>query len=369
MVVNGWWIGECGNRGLSPLNLHSNTQIDNLLERNIMTVHSESSKTPLKAGDRLRYSISLVTQGTHRFYTLTMPTEVLAKCCFVTNREEDPVKGFQRVLDKKRAQEIANYMDVGFGTIPSSIVLSAQPEAELTDNTKNKTIEFTFHPKSFLVLDGQHRVYGFSLAETNLRVPVVIYNKLSRQEESKLFIDINTKQRPVPNELLLDIKKLAEDEDDTEALLGELFDSFNLENTSPLLGLMSPAKRQTNKLSRVTFNNAVKPILLVFSERNVDVIFPTLSAYVSAFINGLNSLNAENAVTTPAVFRAMMDLFPNVAERVSDRFGKQFSEDDFSTVLEPMFSRAKSSWFTRPPKSYKELSDNLAKVLKNSFSI
>lgn len=336
-----------------------------------MKVHSELSRTAVKEGDRLRYSISLVTQGNHRFYTLTMPTEVLAKCCYVTSREEDPVAGFQRVLDKKRAQEIADYMDQGFGTIPSSIVLSAQPEAKLTDNTKNKTLEFTYHPKSFLVLDGQHRVFGFSLAKTNLRIPVVIYNKLSRQEESKLFIDINTKQRPVPNELLLDIKKLAEDESDPQALLSDLFDRFNLDATSPLLGLMSPSKRQSKKLSRVTFNNAVKPVLSVFSDQDVDTIFPKLRAYIAACMFGISSLNVEAAsvITNPIVFRSLIDIFPNVAERVRDRFGMGFTEEDFAAVLEPMYSRAKSSWFHKPPKSYKELSDNLSKVLKNSFSI
>lgn len=334
-----------------------------------MTLHSESSRAPVKEGDRLRYSVSLVTQGAHRFYTLTIPTEVLAKCCYVTSREEDPVEGFQRVLDKKRAQEIADYMDKGFGTIPSSIVLSAQPEAELKDVGKGKTLEFTFHPKSFLVLDGQHRVYGFSLARTNLRVPVVIYNKLSRQEESKLFIDINTKQRPVPNELLLDIKKLAEDESDPEALLGELFDLFNLDATSPLLGLMSPSKRLSKKLSRVTFNNAVKPVLSVFSDPDADVIYPKLRAYVAAILSGLNLLNAEATITNPIVFRSLIDIFPSVAERVRDRFGNKFAEDDFAAVLEPVFARAKSSWFHKPPKSYKDLSENLGKVLKSSFSI
>jgi DGQHR domain-containing protein len=334
-----------------------------------MTVHSESSKLPLKDGDRLRYSISLVTQGSHRFYTLTMPTEVLARCCYVTSREEDPETGFQRVLDKKRALEIAEYMDHGFGTIPNSIVLSAQSIADLRDVAKGKTLEFTFNPKSFLVLDGQHRVYGFSLAKTNLRVPVVIYNKLSRQEESKLFIDINTKQRPVPNELLLDIKKLAESETDTEILLGELFDSFNSDVKSPLLGLMSSSKRQTNKLSRVNFNTAVKPTLQIFSEKEAEIIYPKIRAYLASFINGMESIGANGAITHPTVFRAAIDIFPNVAERVRDRYGKGFAEDNFVNVLEPMFSKAKSSWFNKPSKSYKELSDTLSKTLKNTFTI
>jgi hypothetical protein len=68
-----------------------------------------------------RYSVSLVTQGNHRFYTLTMPSEVLANTCYVTTRDEDPKKGFQRVLDSNRAQQIADYIDMGFGTIPTSI--------------------------------------------------------------------------------------------------------------------------------------------------------------------------------------------------------------------------------------------------------
>lgn len=334
-----------------------------------MTVHTESSKLPLQYGDRLRYSISLVTQGTHRFYTLTMPTEVLAKCCYVTSRDEDPDAGFQRVLDKKRAQEIADYMDQGFGTIPSSIVLSAQASADLRDVAKGKTLEFTFHPKSFLVLDGQHRVYGFSLAKTNLRVPVVIYNNLTRQEESRLFIDINTKQRPVPNELLLDIKKLAENESDTEAVLGELFDSFNSDVKSPLLGLMSPSKRQAHKLSRVTFNNAVKPTLQIFSDGDSERIYPPIRAYMSAFISGLESIGVDEVITNPIVFRAIMDIFPNVAERVRDRYGKGFEEGNFMSVLEPLFSKAKQSWFIKPSKSYKELSETLSKTLKSSFTI
>ncbi len=191
----------------------------------------------------LRYSVSLVTQGKHRFYTLTMPSDILAKTCFVSTRDEDPKDGFQRLLDRNRAQQIADYIDKGFGSIPSSIVLSAQPEAELRVIGKGKTIEFKDTPKAFLILDGQHRVYGFALAKTGLRVPVVVYNQMNRKDESRLFIDINTKQRPVPNELLLDIKKLAEYESDVEHLLGKVFDLFNTDNKSPLLGLMSAAER------------------------------------------------------------------------------------------------------------------------------
>lgn len=214
--------------------------------------------------DLLRFTYSLITQGKYRFYSLTLYSDILARTCFVTTRDEDSIAGFQRLLDKKRALQIAEYIDSGLGTIPNSIVLSAQPEAELQIIKGRKIIEFVDNSKSFLILDGQHRVYGFSLAKTKLRVPVVIYSGLNRQDESRLFIDINTKQRPVSNELLLDIKSLAEYETDIEQLLKEIFNLFNTKTDSPLLGLLSPSAASKNKLTRVTFNAALKPLITAF---------------------------------------------------------------------------------------------------------
>jgi DGQHR domain-containing protein len=316
----------------------------------------------------LRYSVSLVTQGRHRFYTLTMPSDVLGRTCFVTTRNEDPEEGFQRVLDKERAQQIADYIDTGFGTIPSSIVLSAQPDAQLRDVGKGKTLEFTASRKAFLVLDGQHRVYGFSLAKTKLRVPVVIYNGLSKRDESRLFIDINTKQRPVPNELLLDIKKIAEYESDAEKLFGEVFDLFEENAGSPLFGLMSPASRAAGKISRVTFNAALKPILSVFENAEGDHVYRVLEAYVRAFVEGCDRLEARKAIVNPTVFRAMMHLFPEVGGRVKDRY-RDYTTDNFSAVLSPIFHRLKNSDLLKPSKSHIELFEAFSKALRQSFTL
>lgn len=320
-------------------------------------------------GVRVRYSTSLVTQSNHKFYTLTMPTDVLARCCFATNREEDPITGFQRVLDERRAQEIADYMDLGFGTIPSSIVLSAQPDADFKAVGRGKTIEFTFDAHSFLIIDGQHRVFGFSKAKTKLRVPVVIYNGLTKQQESRLFIDINTKQRPVPNELLLDIKKLADAENDEEALLRELFDAFGEDSDSPLLGLMSPAAKSAGKISRVTFNAAVRPVLGTFASTSSSLIYPALNSYIKALYRGLVGLNAKETLLNPTVFRAVFEIFPDVAQRVVDRAGSAFTESDFADVLRPMFEKVKPARLKTPPRSHKELAGEFQKALKTGFLI
>src|SRR5438128_936771 len=102
----------------------------------------EASDDLLDAAERREtysYTASLVLQGKHRFYTLSMPSDVLAETCVVDTRDENPIEGFQRVLDERRAQDIAEYVDSGLGTIPSAIVLSAQPEAQLRYARRTRT--------------------------------------------------------------------------------------------------------------------------------------------------------------------------------------------------------------------------------------
>ncbi len=316
-----------------------------------------------------RFSISQVTQGRHKFYTCTIPSDVLGRCCFVTTRDDDPVAGFQRVLDKGRALEIAKYIDSGLGTIPSAIILSAQEQAELRIIGKGKTIEFNETPKAFLILDGQHRVYGFSIAESSLRIPVVIYNDLSRRDESRLFIDINSKQRGVPNELLLDIKQLAEYENDEENLLREVFDLFNSELDSAFYNKFSAAARAKNKVTRVTFNGAIKPLLSVFRGKDAEEIYSILNSYFLAFRAGLESIGCEDTLLGSVVFRAVSSFFPISASKLKDRYGADYTVDNFYAAMEGMFSRIKPAKFNNPGTSYKAIVDYLETNIKSEFTL
>lgn len=317
---------------------------------------------------RVKFSANLIRQGKHRFFTCTMPTNILAECSFVSTRDEDPKEGFQRLLDKRRAQEIADYIDRGLGTIPSSIVVSAQPEARFKELGGGKTIEFENNPGSLLILDGQHRVFGFLLANTAIRVPVVIYNGLTRVEESRLFIDINTKQRPVPNELLLDIKNLAQYESQDEAFLNDLFNLFNTKSSSPLLGLLSASKRSSGKISRVSFNTSIKPILGAFAEKESKDAYDTLAPYLSAFISGLRNIKCEDRFTNPTVLRAITLFFPEVAQRVKDKFGK-YSIKTFEEILIPFFSKVSAAKVKKSGYSHKELYDHFSDSFRTIFII
>ncbi|ESW83480.1 hypothetical protein X770_26140 [Mesorhizobium sp. LSJC269B00] len=308
-------------------------------------------------------------QGRHSFYTLTMPSNVLARTCVVSSRKEDPKHGFQRVLDEKRALEIANYIDTGMGTIPNSIVLSAQPAANLKVIGRGKTLEFSDTPGAFLILDGQHRVYGFSKASTQLRVPVVVYNGLSRRDESRLFIDINTKQRPVPAQLLLDIKQLADIEDESEGILREVFDSFNSDMRSSLAGMMAPYESAKSKITRVTFNSAVKPLLEIFSGRDISDIYGILNNYLSAVRRCVGPKWDSQVVAKPVVFRALMGLFPSIAQRVLDRFSGDYSEANFFEIVSGIFAGMPKNKLDVPGTSWVALRDYFEKRLRSKLTL
>lgn len=327
----------------------------------------QHGRADLENPNRLRYSVSLVKQGDHQFYTLTMPSEILAQTCVVTTRDENPIEGFQRELDPKRADEIARYIDESFGTIPNSIILSAQSAAELKVVGRGKTLEFNNIPGAFLILDGQHRVFGFSKAETSLRVPVVVYGGLSRTQETRLFIDINTKQKPVPAQLLLDIKRLADIESESEETLRDVFDYFGSELDSALYGCTSASKSARNKITRVTFNQAVGPLLPMFSGKDSYEIYTILNNYLTAVTTEMRERTNGTLLTKPVVFRAFAGLLRPIAQRVSDRHGGEYTEANFQELLSPIFFRMPLAKLEKPGTSWSKLRDYLETRLKNNF--
>ena len=199
-------------------------------------------------------------------------------------------------------------------------------------------------------------------------MPVVIYNDLSRSDEARLFIDINTKQRPVPTELLLDIKRMADAETDEEALHTDVFDRFDKSPDSPMLGFMSPSTRSKGKISRVTFRAAMNSISRAL-EGDADWIYSVLSAYLSVWASQMRKHDTLHNLSNSTMFRAIFLVFPAVAERVNDRHRATFTADTFNEVLSPCFSRVKKVHFKTPGASPVALASIFEAALKTGFTI
>jgi DNA sulfur modification protein DndB len=282
----------------------------------------------------LSYRALLMTQNNQRFFFSTIPVDKLFPYCFVARRDEDPRAGFQRALNEARAEDIAQYLSSGTGSIPSNIVLSAQSSADLKYSPRAGSISFIPSPGAFLVLDGQHRLWGYDKCNVRHRIPVAIYSGLTRAVEAKLFIDINTTQRGVPAALLLDIKQIAEIESNKEQLLRELFDKLQKDPKSPLAGKLSASKSLTGRISRVTFNRAVAAALAagVLLDTEADFRYRLV-------VNYLNAVDAElpdkGLLVRSAFFESLFDVLDEVV-RNSLALHKDVKQESLQKVVRPL---------------------------------
>lgn len=151
--------------------------------------------------------------GGTRAYFFVAPPSRLLPVAFVNHRglrDPEGAPSYQRVLKRSRLKEIGKYLDAG-GYFPNSITVNFQktPRFEQSYSMEDRQIAFgdLYLPdrfKSVWVIDGQHRLYGFTEAEDEKRpaLPVLAFEKLPRTQEAELFTTVNSKQQRVAPGLL-----------------------------------------------------------------------------------------------------------------------------------------------------------------------
>ena len=269
------------------------------------------------------------------FYVAVMNSTDLKEMCFVSRKDENPVKGFQRLLSPTRAKKIEEYMNKN-GVIPSAVILSAQPSAQLSYSADSNEMWMEKIPETLLVLDGQHRLFGFFGATKNYEVPVVIFDGLNTQEEVRQFIDINTTQRGVPTALILDIKGQAGIETKIEERQSTLLDKIN--SDSVLAGYLSRNKSVKGKVSRVAFNQATEEIFKnsFFSTFNDEQIYRVLKNYLGAVDTVFKASGSKDArLTKNTIFKTVMGLFIDTCFKCYSKAG-DFKQETFVEYLMPL---------------------------------
>ena len=196
------------------------------------------------------------TFGRKRFYQFAIEPDRLLKLAYVSHRakiDSVAVGTYQRLLRKKRLKDIAEHVNETGGVFPTNVVVNFRNTRGLRFDssgpaTDDPTVLGILHlPNSYKcawVIDGQHRLYGFSLSDraASGKVPVLAFENLEPSEEVRLFVDINNKQVKVPRSLLLQLEpelNLSPDRTDEEvlkALHQQLAVDLSESDDSPLLG-------------------------------------------------------------------------------------------------------------------------------------
>lgn len=154
---------------------------------------------------------------TVKIYTFPMSVKDLVKISYVAVRGRDKEEGaVQRVLNKKRISSIKQYVLDG-NTFVNTFVINWNDENYIPEVGAEKIVIPLVDSVAQLI-DGQHRLEGLkeaikvdeSISDKKILVSMVI--GLKTKEAAKIFININTEQKPAPKSLIFDLYGVTEDD-------------------------------------------------------------------------------------------------------------------------------------------------------------
>jgi len=204
-------------------------------------------------------------------YTFSMKVSDLLQIYYVAVRGVDNEAGaVQRILNQRRIKSIKDYILDG-NMFFNSFILNWTDE-NFSPSRTGETIEVPLIPSSAQVIDGQHRLAGLEEANKELdsvgrqEVIVTLSEHLSTAQAAKIFLNINTEQRPVPKSLIYDL--FGEAVDSSSHIIVRATDiakDLNDDPESPLYKVikMPGAPRGSGSIELSTFVAAFKPHLAV----------------------------------------------------------------------------------------------------------
>jgi DGQHR domain-containing protein len=166
-------------------------------------------KKQFEEKDAIQYYI-----GNTTIFCLVMRVDRLLEVCTVSRKRTED-EGYQRALNGQRISEISKNIQKGDGLIfPNSILINAQEirskEVQIEDCPKAVKIDFPLGYATCRIIDGQHRLLGFTkLSQEEQKkffLPVIALKAYDPIKEMRTFIEINSKQQKINNNLILYLK-------------------------------------------------------------------------------------------------------------------------------------------------------------------
>lgn len=218
-------------------------------------------------------------------YNFLIEPENLLRIAYVFRRGLAGSMAYQRALSASRIKRITDYLKNG-GSFVNNLILNFKET--LAFKNFEEILEMGIPKPDWMeigllsipqkycsaqVIDGQHRLYGFTAAEKakkELRLSVTAFEKLPEEEQAKIFVDINKEQRPVPSNLLWDLLgQIRQNTDD--GVISNLVKKLEEETASPFANkIYIPAKHGITKRGKpvliANFCNGIKGLHLISAD-------------------------------------------------------------------------------------------------------
>lgn len=215
--------------------------------------------------------------GAKTLYTFPIEVEDLLKFAYVFRIEMNSILGgsYQRLLKERKVRSIRNYLRDENGYFPNNLIAVSEEELTFTpERGERSDASFAFgelhlpdKPCYLEILDGQHRLYGYSNLSDKRTHPlwVTIVEGLSSVDRAKLFLTINKTQTRVEADILWDLYQTTE----PRSIRGRISQFvYRLNEAPPFKDLIAlpRARSLINYLSFSNFCYSLGPRSHLFSE-------------------------------------------------------------------------------------------------------
>ena len=203
----------------------------------------------------------------HTIYTFAMRVGDLLQMQYVASRGVSTEQGaVQRILNKGRVDAISKFVLAG-NSFVNTFILN-WTDTQYMPKVKKDTLILPLQGRFAQMLDGQHRMAGLQEAVNqkadvaDMEVLVSLFIGLNTKEAAKIFLNINSEQKPVPRSLIYDL--FGEAYDDPESVITRVTDIvafLNETEESPYYGRVHyPGKPNSqNLIDLAIMVNAMKP--------------------------------------------------------------------------------------------------------------
>jgi len=212
-----------------------------------------------------------------------------AKVIFET--QSTTPKHYQRLLQKGRLKKIGEHLNNNKTPFPNNILVSYRGREKLNFKELKRTkkanvgrfageLSFNACPGTFHVIDGQHRLFGYTAIENKPkglrdthRLIVTVFEGLDIEEEAEIFLEVNQEAKPVHASLIMEIQYSTEKVSQINLANGIVF-TLRDKPTSVLHKKINQAE-ETRKapLQTKNFQSAIMPLKILNGKNYKSGIF------------------------------------------------------------------------------------------------
>lgn len=223
--------------------------------------------------------------GGRPFYSFVTTPRHLLKIAFVNHQalnHPDGRPAYQRMIAPSRIREIEGFIKGG-GYFPTNILVNFTEKCrfDLLPNKDNADPYIKFGMlhlpnkyKSAWIIDGQHRLYGYSHLDDNWlnqSLAIIAFEEMDTKDEADLFVTINQKQKSVQRSVIVSLQSdlkwgSSDPKERLSALASALVKTFNSDPTSPFFqrfAVQGVAAKENQSLTFPEFVNGLTKSALI----------------------------------------------------------------------------------------------------------